>query len=104
MDTLDSTILIPDGFKFKFLGDPCSNDIIHQAKIHCLTTNIFFSDDSGKHWLFDFKINEFWFSTRSISNDLRDFIVEVYNPTLRLNEEIEKRKELILKFKGVLNV
>ena len=43
-----------------------------------LNAEIYWSDDRNEHYFYDFKIGNKWISSRVISNDLRNFLIEIY--------------------------
>ena len=49
------------------------SDIITQLNKKMDTIEIYWSDSMVKHWCFDFKINDVWFSINHISDDLKTF-------------------------------
>lgn len=47
---------------------------VELSKLQC----IFWSDDRKEHWFFDFKIEDYWVSAKSISNDLKSFEITIF--------------------------
>ena len=39
---------------------------------------IYFNDCTSKHWLFDFEIDNVWFSSKSINNELTRITIECF--------------------------
>ena len=66
--------LIPTRTLDIYVGDNLlDSDIITQLNKKMDTIEIYWSDSMVKHWCFDFKINDVWFSINHISDDLKTF-------------------------------
>jgi len=56
-----------------------TNEIITKLKEYLKNeTIVYFNDLSCKHWIFDFKIDNVWFTSKSINNELTKFTLESF--------------------------
>jgi len=53
-------------------------DVTPEISEAVLNADIFWSDDRNEHYFFDFKVGDKWISSRCISNDLQNFLIEIY--------------------------
>lgn len=51
-----------------------------EIKDEVMKQDIFFNDVDSYHWFFDFKVGDVWVSSKYISNDFKECVIELFKP------------------------